>query len=157
MTRDPEGQAMSDNDLKAQTAGFETPVFESTAFTTPPPLSQATVAIVTTSSLHHPDQDDFAPADTGYRVLQANRRDYVTGHWSPNFDAIGFAYDMNTVFPLDRLDELASQGVIGKVADHHLAYAGNQFDLSAVRMDSGPAGGRWLKEQGVDVVLLTPV
>ena len=37
------------------------------------------------------------------------------------------------------------------------AYAGNQFDLAGVRMDSGPAGGRWLKEQGVDVVLLTPV
>jgi len=61
------------------------------------------------------------------------------------------------VFPLDRLDELAANGVIGRVADQHLSYAGNQFDLSAVRLDSGPAGGRWLVEQGVDVVLLTPV
>lgn len=148
---------MSDDDLKAMTADIETPTFETTAFTTPPPLSEATVAIVTTSSLHHGDQEDFAPADTGYRVLDGHRRDYVTGHWSPNFDSVGFAYDMNTVFPLDRLDELAAQGVIGKVADHHLAYAGNQFELSGVRLDSGPAGGRWLKEQGVDVVLLTPV
>ena len=148
---------MSDSDLKAQTADFETPVFESTAFTTPPPLSEATVAIVTTSSLHHPDQEDFGPTETGYRVLNGSQRDYVTGHWSPNFDATGFAYDMNTVFPLDRLDELSSQGVIGKVAGHHLSYAGNQFELSAVRMDSGPSGGRWLKEQGIDVVLLTPV
>lgn len=148
---------MSDDDLKAMTADIETPDFETTAFTTPPPLAEATVAIVTTSSLHHADQEDFAPADIGYRVLDGSRRDYVTGHWSPNFDSVGFAYDMNTVFPLDRLDELAAQGVIGKVADHHLAYAGNQFDLSGVRMDSGPAGGRWLKEQGVDVVLLTPV
>ena len=95
--------------------------------------------------------------DTGYRVLDGSRRDYVTGHWSPNFDATGFAYDMNTVFPLDRLDELVQQGVIGSLADQHLAYAGNQFDITAVRMDSGPAGGKWLKEQGVDVVLLTPV
>ncbi len=148
---------MADQDVKALTDNIETPVFETTAFTTPPPLSEATVALVTTASLHHPDQDDFAPVDTGYRVLDGSRRDYVTGHWSPNFDAIGFAYDMNTVFPLDRLDELAERGVIGRVADQHLAYAGNQFDLSAIRMDSGPAGGKWLREQGVDVVLLTPV
>ncbi|MEC8919755.1 MAG: glycine/sarcosine/betaine reductase selenoprotein B family protein, partial [Actinomycetota bacterium] len=121
------------------------------------PLADATVAIVTTASLHHPDQDDFEVMDTGYRILDANRRDYVTGHWSPNFDGSGFAYDMNTVFPVDRLDELAERGVIGRVADQHLAYAGNQFDLSAIRMDSGPAGANFLRDHGVDVVLLTPV
>lgn len=148
---------MADRDIKALTDDIETPVFETTAFTTPPPLREATVALVTTASLHHPEQDDFAPVDTGYRVLDGSRRDYVTGHWSPNFDAAGFAYDMNTVFPLDRLDELAERGVIGRVSDRHLAYAGNQFDLSAIRIDSGPAGGRWLREHGVDIVLLTPV
>jgi D-proline reductase (dithiol) PrdB len=148
---------MVDSDMKALTDDIETPVFETTAFATPPPLAEATVALVTTASLHHPDQDDFAPFDTEYRVLDGDRRDYVTGHWSPNFDAVGFAYDMNTVFPLDRLDELAEQGVIGRVADQRLADAGNQFDISTIRMDTGPAGGRWLKERGVDVVLLTPV
>ncbi len=148
---------MADQDLKALTADIETPVFETTAFTTPVRLAEATVALVTTASLHHPDQDDFAADDTGYRVLDGTRRDYMLGHWSPNFDAIGFAADMNVVFPLDRLDELAAEGVIGAVSPVHLSYAGNQFDLSAVRMDSGPAGARFLREQGVDVVLLTPV
>ncbi len=61
------------------------------------------------------------------------------------------------MFPIDRLDELAAQGRIGKVADQHLAFAGNQFDLAQIRMDGGPAGATFLKEQGVDVVLLTPV
>ena len=45
----------------------------------------------------------------------------------------------------------------GRVAAQHLAYAGNQFDLSTIRMDSGPAGAKWMHEQGVDIVLLTPV
>lgn len=148
---------MADRDLKAMTANIDTPVFETTAFTTPPPLARATVAVVTTASLHHPDQDDFAPNDIGYRVLDGSRRDYMLGHWSPNFDAIGFAADMNVVFPLDRLDELAARGTVGAVSPVHLSYAGNQFDLSAVRMDSGPAGAQWLRRQGVDVVLLTPV
>jgi len=148
---------MADSDIKAMTSDLETPVFESTSFTTPPPLSEATVAIVTSASLHHPDDDDFAPNDTGYRVLSAGRRDYVLGHWSPNFDTMGFALDYNTVFPIDRLDELASTGTIGAVADEHLSYAGNQFDLSGVRLDSGPAGAAYLKKQGVDVVIFTPV
>jgi D-proline reductase (dithiol) PrdB len=148
---------MADQHVKAMTADIETPVFDTIAFTTPPPLSAATVAIVTSASLHHPDDQDFAPADTGYRVLSSTRRDYVMGHWSPNFDTTGFAIDINTVFPIDRLDELAARGVIGSVASEHLAYAGNQFDLSAVRLDSGPAGAKRLRQQGVDVVLLTPV
>ena len=148
---------MADGDIKAMTADIETPVFETTAFTEPPPLAEATVAIVTTASLHHPDQEDFSPTDAGYRILDGSRRDYRLGHWSPNFDTVGFAFDMNVVFPIDRLDELAAHGTIGEVSDHHLSYAGNQFDLSAVRLDSGPAGARWLKDHGVDVVLLTPV
>ena len=148
---------MADRDMKTMTGELEIPVFEETAFTVAPPLADATVALVTTASLHHPDQEDFAPSDTGYRVLDGSRRDYVIGHWSPNFDTSGFTLDVNVVFPLDRLDELAARGEIGRVADQHLSYAGNQFDLAAVRLDSGPAGGRWLREQGVDVVLLTPV
>jgi len=148
---------MADKDVKALSADIEIPSFSSTAFTTPPPLADATVAIVTTASLHHPDDDDFSPTDTGFRVLQADRRDYMMGHWSPNFDTTGFALDINTVFPIDRLDELAEQGVIGAVATEHLSYAGNQFDVSAIRMDSGPAGAQRLKDHGVDVVLLTPV
>ena len=148
---------MADSDVKAMTANLEGVEFEETAFTTPVPLNEAKVAIVTSASLHHPEDEDFSPMDTGYRVLKSQQRDYVMGHWSPNFDATGVAVDINTVFPIDRLDELAAQGTIGSVADEHLAYAGNQFDLSAIRMDSGPAGAKFLKEQDVDVVLLTPV
>lgn len=148
---------MADRDVKASAADAPAPEFESTAFTPAPDLAGANVAVVTSASLHHPDQDDFAPTDVGYRILDGARRDYQCGHWSPNFDTIGFALDINTVIPLDRLDELAADGKIGRVSDVHLSYAGNQFDLSAVRMDSGPAGAKLLRERGVDVVLLTPV
>ena len=148
---------MADQIIKSLTENLEAPVFDTVAFHSPPPLSEATVAIVTSASLHHPDQEDFAPMDTGFRILDGNRRDYLLGHWSPNFDTMGFAGDFNTVIPLDRLDELAAEGKIGKVSDIHLSYAGNQFDLSAIRMDSGPAGAKLLKEKGVDVVLFTPV
>lgn len=148
---------MADSEVKAMTADIEVPSFEAAAFTSPVKLSEAKVAIVTSASLHHPDDEGFSPGDVGYRVLESNNRDYVLGHWSPNFDAIGYALDINTVFPIDRLDELAARGIIGSVSDKHLSYAGNQFELSAIRMDSGPAGAKFLKKQDVDIVLLTPV
>jgi D-proline reductase (dithiol) PrdB len=115
------------------------------------------VAIVTSAALHHETDDDFAPVDVGFRVLERHRRDIVVGHWSPNFDASGVAADLNVVFPIDRLEELAEQGKLGSVSDIHLAYAGNQFDLSGIRLDGGAAGADLLARHEVDVVLLTPV
>jgi D-proline reductase (dithiol) PrdB len=148
---------MADADMKNLTAEIECPVFEEAAFTTPKPLAECTVAIVTTASLHHADQDDFERGDTSFRVLDGSRRDLALGHWSPNFDSSGYAADVNVVFPIDRLNELAAAGRIGRVSSQHLSYAGNQFDLSSIRLDAGPAGAALLKASGVDVVLLTPV
>ena len=147
----------SGTEIKSRASGLEAPVFDNTAFTTPPPLGEATVAILTSAALHHPEQPDFDPADTSFRQLEADRHDYVLGHWSQDVDHVGFGLDYNVVFPIDRLQEMAADGRIGKVSDVHLAYAGNQFDVAGIRLDSGPEGARILKEAGVDVVLLTPV
>ena len=148
---------MADSDIKAMTAQIPGVDFEETSFTDPVSLNEATVAIVTSAALHHPGDEDFTMLDIGYRVLDSSKHDYVLRHWSPNFDPTGFALDINTGFPIDRLQELCDRKVIGKVSDQHISYAGNQFDLSSIRLDSGPAGAQFLKEQGVDVVLLTPV
>jgi len=148
---------MTDRKIKRSAANVPCPTFEHPAFVRPKPLAEATVAIVTTASLHHPSDEDFAPVDTGYRVLERGRRDIVVGHWSPNFDTSGVIADLNVVFPIDRLEEMAKAGTIGRVSDVHLAYAGNQFDLAGIRLDGGPAGAAFLKKKEVDVVLLTPI
>ena len=148
---------MTDTQIKTGASQVDCPTFPDPAFVTPVPLKDAKVAIVTSASMHHEDDEDFAPTDTGFRVLERDRRDIVVGHWSPNFDASGVAQDLNVVFPIDRLQELADQGVIGEVAEVHLAIAGNQFDLAGIKMDGGPAGAALLKQHEVDVVVLTPV
>lgn len=147
----------SSDRVKDFISGLEPAIFENTAFTTPKALSDSTVAILTTAALHHPDQPEFAPRDTSFRRLDPSRRDYRLGHWSQDVDHVGYAVDHNVVFPIDRLDELAADGTIGAVADVHLAYAGNQFELEGIRLDSGPEGAKVLLHAGVDVVLLTPV
>ena len=138
--------------------GLPVPEFETPAWVDPKPLAEATVAIVTSAALHRSSDAGFQPGDTEYRLLPSDARDLVLGHWSPNFDRTGFTLDLNVVYPIDRLEELAEQGVIGSVADRHVSFAGNQpDDVATIRMDSGPAAAAALKADGVDVVLLTPV
>ena len=155
------GRAVTGGDAAMRAYGAQQPVprFDSPAFTPlGKPLREARVAIVTSAALHRPDQDRFAAADTGFRALDRGDRDLVLGHWSPNFDHSGFQIDLNVVYPIDRLEELAAEGVIGDVAPRHFAFAGNQPDtVSEVRLDTGPACAHELLADGVDVVVLTPV
>jgi len=149
----------ADASMRAFAATMPVPEFESPAFTPlGKPLSQARVAIVTSAALHRSDQERFSQDDTGFRALDRNDRQLVMGHWSPNFDHTGFQIDLNVVYPIDRLEELAAEGVIGDVAQRHFAFAGNQPDtVSEIRLDTGPACAAELIADAVDVVLLTPV
>ena len=148
-------------DVAMRELGKQMPVpeFETTAVTTPTkPLSESTVAIVTSSALHRHGEEGFTPTDIGFKEIDRSDRDLVLGHWSPNFDRSGFQLDLNVVYPIDRLEDLASEGVIGEVASTHFAFAGNQPDtVSEIRLDTGPACAQQLLAAGVDVVVLTPV
>lgn len=147
-----------DQAMRAYAANLPAPSFDELAWTQPPPLADATVAIVTSAALHRASDNGFTQGDTEYRLLDREARDLVLGHWSPNFDRAGFALDINVVYPIDRLEELAASGTIGAVAPRHVAFAGNQpDDVATVRLDSGPRAAAELKADGVDVVVLTPV
>jgi D-proline reductase (dithiol) PrdB len=66
--------------------------------------------------------------------------------------------NVNVVWPVDRLQELAEEGVIGSVAPRHIAFAGNQDEtMTSIRMDSGPQAAKLLHDDEVDLVILTPV
>ena len=66
-------------------------------------------------ALHRPGQDRFDLVDIGFRSLDRADRELVMGHWSPNLDHTGFQLDLNVVYPIDRLEELAADGVIGDI------------------------------------------
>jgi D-proline reductase (dithiol) PrdB len=149
---------MSDQAIKQAVAEIPVPTFDMQSFVTPKLLHECTVAIVTTAGLRHSDQDAWVPKDTSFRVLDGARSDVMMGHYSPNFDRSGFADDINVVYPIDRVNELAIRGVIGRVAPRHISFVGNQDEtMTALRLDSGPRAGEILRNDGVDVIVLTPV
>ncbi len=149
---------MGDELIRAAAEKNAVPDLGSTPFVLPPSLGHARVAIVTTAALHVRGEPAARGGDPSFRVLSSGT-ELLLGHESPNFDRSGWVVDPNVIFPLDRLAELADEGVIGSVAPRHLAFAGNQQDetLATIGLDSGPAAARLLRDDGVDVVLLTPV
>ena len=139
-------------------ASMPLPEFDQTSFNEPKALNLAKVAIVTTAALHREGREGFALGDSDYHyeTLPREARDLSLGHHSVNFDRGGFAADINVVYPIDRLEELVADGVIGGVADNHYAFAGNQpATVSEIRLDSGPNCARQMLTEGVNVVLLT--
>jgi len=147
-----------DQMMRAHSATLPGPEFPDPAWVTPPALADATVAIVTSAALYATGDNGFTAGDTSYRLIDRERRDLVMGHWSPNFDHTAVAMDLNVVYPIDRLEELAERGVIGAVAPRHVSFAGNQpDDVATIRLDTGPAAAAALRADGVDVVIFTPV
>lgn len=137
---------------------LECPVFDTRPWAGGPPLHARRVAIVSTAGVH-PKGDrpfTFDPGD-GYRVIPGDikSQDLVMTHVSTNFDHTGFQQDWNVIFPIDRLRELAAQGIIGSVADFHYSFMGAN-DPMTMEDDARRIAGLLQKDK-VDAVLLLPV
>lgn len=133
--------------------------FAATPWTTPVELPQARVAIVTTAGLRADGQERWDPGDLTFTVLPGHARALAMVHASTNFDRAGFNADINLVYPIDRLRELADQGVIGSVAPRNISFMGatGGQTMTTLLIDTGPAAARLLRDDGVDVAILTPV
>ena len=133
------------------------PEFDDTVLVAGPPLAERRVAIVTSAGLMRRGEDAFAPGDSDYRVIPGDVRgaNLLMSHISVNYDRSGFVEDTNVVFPIDRLRELAEDGTIGSVADHHYSFMG-ATDPEKMALPAAEVAGH-LQADRVDAVLLTPV
>ncbi|UKL13683.1 glycine/betaine/sarcosine/D-proline family reductase selenoprotein B [Dissulfurimicrobium hydrothermale] len=143
--------------LRSHIADLPCPSFKDEPWVQGSPLSQRRVSLISTAGLHRRDDRPFVGMSGEYRIIPADTKamDLVMTHISTNFDRTGFQRDWNVVFPLDRLHELAADGVIGSVADYHYSFMGGanpaEMEPSARNMAA------ILKGDGVDAALLVPV
>jgi len=150
---------MTDLPASTQTgmANLECPSFDTKPFIAGPPLSQRRVAVVTSAGLVRRGERPFISGDTDYRVMPAEVApdQILMSHVSVNFDRTGFQRDINVVFPVDRLRDMAGAKVIGSVAATHYSFMGAS-DPRGMQANVKAVAGR-LKADRVDAVLLTPV
>jgi D-proline reductase (dithiol) PrdB len=138
-------------------AELECPDFETRPWTTGAALSQRRVAVVSSAGLVVRGESPFRGRDPDYRAIPATTKpnQLLCSHISINFDRTGFQEDWNVVFPLDRLNELAAEAMIGSVAETHYSFMG-ATDPVQMEPHARELAGR-LKADAVDAVVLTPV
>lgn len=146
-----------DDGLRARLEELECQIYDTKPWVDGPPLNQRRVAIISTAGLQKRGDRPFAIGANDYRVIPGDTdgNDVVMGHMSTNFDRTGFQQDINVTFPIDRLRELADEGVIGSVAEFHYSFLGltDPDDMAPKAQELVEL----LKKDNVDAVLLAPV
>lgn len=142
---------------RTSVASLACPSFETAPFVQGPPLAQRRVAIVTSSAMIQRGDKPFAVGSGECRAIpsSANPANLLISHVSINFDRAGFYRDINVVYPIDRLRELADKGDIGSVAATHFTVMGST-DPAAMEAAADQMAAALLADK-VDAVVLTPV
>jgi D-proline reductase (dithiol) PrdB len=122
------------------------------------PLSEAKIGLVTTAGLQVRGDVPFVNNDQSFRVIPSDTppRDILQSHTSIGFDRTAFIRDINISFPVDRLNELVEQGVIGSLSKNYYSFMGALRNPKQVEEETGPEVARLLMAEGVDAVFLTP-
>jgi D-proline reductase (dithiol) PrdB len=133
------------------------PSFDTTPFVAGPPLAQRRIAILTSAAIIRRGDKPFPFGSGEARFISADTPtgDLLISHVSINFDRAGWQRDVNVVYPIDRLRELAAAGEIGAVAPTHYTVMGST-DPAAMEDAVDQIAGQ-LKQERIDAVLLTPV
>ena len=126
------------------------------------PLAVSRVALVTTAGVHPKDQAPFdmldRDGDPSYRRIDRSQPlgELIITH--DYYDHADADRDINIVFPIQRLAEFESEGLIGQLARFHYGFMGHITGrhVDTLVGQSAPEVARRLKEDLVDVALLTP-
>ena len=142
---------------RATVASARCPTFDTTPFVSGPPLAQRRIAIISSAALIARGEAPFAFGSPEFRTVPADRPagDILTSHVSIAHDRSGFQRDVNTVYPVDRLRELAEESVIAGAADTHYTVMGSTDPLTMADTADQIAGQ--LRQERIDSILLSPV
>ena len=112
--------------LAERYATAKCPEFKTTPIAAGPILGERRVAIVSSAGLNQRHQPRFIGSDKDYRAIPSatDPSDILMSHVSLGFDRTAFQQDLNTVFPIDRLRDLAEEAFIGSVAEIHYSFMG---------------------------------
>jgi D-proline reductase (dithiol) PrdB len=127
------------------------------------PLSEAKVALVSTAGLVLPSQAPFdheiRGGDWTFRQIpeETDPAVLLDTHRSGTYDHAGVQADPNLAFPIERLRELAAEGVVGSVNGRHFSFMGSITAPGRLVAESAPVAADALAADAVDAVLLIPI
>jgi D-proline reductase (dithiol) PrdB len=133
------------------------PTFDTTPFVAGPVLTQRRIAILSSAALIRRGDKPFPFGSGECRFVSAATPagELLVSHVSINFDRAGWQRDINVVYPIDRLRDLAASGEIGGVAETHYTVMGST-DPAEMEQAVEQIEGQ-LRQERIDSVLLSPV
>ena len=134
---------------------LELPRFDNPAWVTPAAADKRRVSIVSTAAVSRRGERPFSWLARDYRVIGKRDRDLVMTHVAVEYDRTAWQQDLNSIIPLDRLEEMAQAGEIGSVAEEHYAFMG-AADPIDMEKSAREIAAR-MKQDEVDTVLLVPI
>ena len=130
------------------------------------PLSKCIVSLVSSAAIalkasqpfdQNIERSDPWFSDPSYRLLPRTVRTGETCVYHLHINPAFAEQDLNTVIPVERLNELAARGEIGGSAPSHYSYVGYTMRPERLLRESVPSIVRQLREEHVDAVVLVPV
>jgi D-proline reductase (dithiol) PrdB len=119
-------------------------------------LSKSTFALVSTTGVHLRSQEPYPPdGDNSWRVIPGDVQsgDLMVTH--SHYNHSDADQDINCVFPIDGLRELADEGTIGGASNIHLGFMGYSQNLRDLYERAAPEMAKVILHSKADAVLLT--
>ncbi|MEQ9124548.1 MAG: glycine/sarcosine/betaine reductase selenoprotein B family protein [Alphaproteobacteria bacterium] len=124
------------------------------------PLRESTVALLVSGGISHCSARPFDPdARNDHRVDAVDPNAGTDGYQIHDsyYDHRDAERDLNCIFPVDRLRELAEAGEIGQVAPRHWSgFMGRTYNRSKLIEESAPAFAAELHADKVDLLVAIP-
>jgi D-proline reductase (dithiol) PrdB len=126
----------------------------------PKRIPQCTVALIGTAGAHVQGDQPFdvgnRMGDPSFRVIRGDVAFDTLDLSHPGYNTRKVRQDINCVFPLERLRELAQEGIVGSVSARHFSFMGYIPLPEPLIEKTAPAVANFLKEDQVDLALLVP-
>lgn len=120
------------------------------------PLREMSIALASAAGIHTRQQQRFNLAgDFTWRKIENTvpSDELMVSHGG--YDNSDVNKDINCMFPIDRIHELAAEGFIRACAPVHVGFMGGGGNQEKFRHETGPAIAELFKSEDVDAVLLT--
>jgi len=124
------------------------------------PLSDCTLSMLTSGGISYKTAEPFNPiAKDDFRLdgIDSASADDAFQINDSYYDHRDAEKDLNVIFPLARLRELARDGVIGRVADRLWSgFMGRIYKRQHIIDEAAPRFAEELKRDGVDAIVMVP-
>jgi D-proline reductase (dithiol) PrdB len=132
----------------------------------PKPLADCTVALLATAGIARNDDRPFDQegerrnpwwGDPSFRAIPLGTTEQDVRLYHLHIDPRFGEADLDVVLPMRRLSELASEGMVGRVAPTHYSIMGYILEPTELVESTAPAIAERMHDEGVDAAALVPV